>query len=79
MRDTPTVDAYLARLSDDKRTALQVLRRTIRAALPRAEECISYKMPAFRLRFTPDRPLPASIVRKLVKARLEKVRASIVA
>ena len=46
---TTTVDDYLAQLSDDKRAALQRLRRTIRSIVPRAEECISYQMPAFRL------------------------------
>jgi uncharacterized protein YdhG (YjbR/CyaY superfamily) len=42
------IDAYLAALSPDKRAALQKLRRTIQAAAPDAEECISYQMPAFR-------------------------------
>lgn len=42
------IDAYLATLSPDKRAALQKLRRTIKAAAPAAEECISYRMPAFR-------------------------------
>lgn len=41
-------EEYLAALPQDKRTALQALRRTIRAAAPRAEECISYSLPAFR-------------------------------
>ena len=36
-------------MSDDKRAALQRVRRTIRAAAPGAEECISYQLPAFRL------------------------------
>jgi uncharacterized protein YdhG (YjbR/CyaY superfamily) len=44
-----TIDDYLAALSDDKRAALERLRKTIRAAAPRAEECISYQLPAFRL------------------------------
>ena len=43
------INAYLATLSPDKRAALQKLRRTIKAAAPKAEECISYRMPAFRL------------------------------
>ena len=107
-----TVDEYLAALSTDKRAALERLRKTIRAAAPRAEECISYQLPAFRLdgrmlvwfgaatnhcsfypggivedykkelenfatskgtiRFQPDHPLPATLVRKLVKARIAK-------
>lgn len=104
-----SVDEYLARLDAGKRAALQRLRKDIHAAIPRAEECISYQMPAFRLdgrvlvwfgagashcafypggvvdqyrdalanyetskgtvRFQPEHPLPASLVRKLVKAR----------
>ena len=98
-------------MSDDKRAALEKLRKTIRAAAPKAEECISYQIPGFRLdgrllvafgaaakhcafypgafpveahkgelknydtskgtiRFQADRPLPATLVRKLVKARI---------
>ena len=44
-----TIDDYLATLSVDKRTALETLRKTIKAAAPKAEECISYQIPAFRL------------------------------
>lgn len=106
-----SVDDYLAKVAAPQRAALQSLRRTIRAAAPQAEECISYGVPAFRqgrmlvgfgatathcsfflmsgntvaqyaeelagydtskgtVRFTPDKPLPAALVRKLVKARL---------
>ena len=107
-----TVDEYLARLSDDQRVALEKLRKTIRAAAPKAEECISYGLAAFRLngrplvafgasanhcafypmnstsveafrdqlknfatskgtiRFSPDKPLPTALVKKLVKARI---------
>jgi uncharacterized protein YdhG (YjbR/CyaY superfamily) len=43
-----TIDEYLAALSDDKRAALEKLRETIRAAAPKAEECISYQLAAFR-------------------------------
>jgi uncharacterized protein YdhG (YjbR/CyaY superfamily) len=108
-----SVDDYLAPLSSEKRAALEKLRRTIRAAAPAADECISYGIPAFRLdgkllvafgaaarhcafhagafpvrahrrelkpydaskgtiRFQPDRPLPAALVRKLVRARVEE-------
>jgi uncharacterized protein YdhG (YjbR/CyaY superfamily) len=110
-----SIDDYLAGVSDDKRAALQRLRRTIRAIVPRAEECISYQLPAFRLdgkvlvwfgagakhcafypggvvpelqreledydtskgtiRFQPDDPLPATLVRKLVKARIARIGA----
>ena len=107
-----TIDEYLAALSDEKRAALAKLRKTIRAAAPGAEECISYQLAAFRLdgrvlvafgatanhcafyllssstveahqdelegydtskgtiRFQADNPLPATLVRKLVKARI---------
>jgi uncharacterized protein YdhG (YjbR/CyaY superfamily) len=43
------IDDYLATVTGDKRIALDELRRTIRSIVPRAEECISYGMPAFRL------------------------------
>ncbi len=106
-----TIDEYLAAVSDDKRAALEKLRKTIRAAAPQAEECISYQLAAFRqngmlvafgatanhcafylmssstveahknelkdydtrkgtIRFQADKPLPAALVRKLVKARI---------
>ena len=112
MRAGPkTINAYLARIDRDKRAALQKLRKDIRAAAPRAEECISYQMPAFRLdgkmlvwfgaaanhcsffpgatvsafkkdlkayktskgtiRFDPAYPLPSTLVRKIVKARIK--------
>ena len=112
-----TVDAYLADLSDDKRAALEKVRRAIKAAAPKAEECISYSMPAFRLngvlvgfaakqnhcalypfngstvnafkadlkgfetsmgaiRFQPSKPLPAALVRKIVKARIAENAAA---
>ena len=106
-----TIDAYLAALKPDQRTALAKLRKTIRAAVPKAEEGISYGLPAFRLdgrwivwfgaaarhcalyglvavdkddlsgydlsgkgtiRFQPDHPLPAALIRKLVKARIAR-------
>ena len=44
-----TPDQYLKALSADKRAALERLRKNIRAAAPKAEECISYGVPAFRL------------------------------
>ena len=106
-----TIDEYLARLSNEKRAALQKLRRAIKSAAPKAEECISYGIPGFRLgrkylmgfgaaanhcsfypgaypvkahkdelkaydtskgtiRFQADSPLPATLVRKLVKTRI---------
>jgi uncharacterized protein YdhG (YjbR/CyaY superfamily) len=106
-----TIDEYLAPLSNEKRAALEKLRRAIKSAAPKAEECISYQIPAFRLggrllvafgawtnhcafyagsspveahkdelkaydtskgtiRFQADSPLPATLVRKLVKTRI---------
>jgi len=107
-----TIDGYLSALNDDQRKALEKLRKTIKATAPKAEECISYQLPAFRLdgrmlvafgarpnhcafflmssetvaaheadldgydtstgsiRFPADEPLPAPLVRKLVKARI---------
>src|SRR5215475_14443789 len=44
-----TIDEYVAGLTAEKRVALNKLRRTIHTAFPRAEECISYGIPAFRL------------------------------
>src|SRR5262245_59043665 len=43
-----TIDEYLATVSSDRRAALEKLRKTIRAIVPDAQECISYSMPAFR-------------------------------
>ena len=107
-----TIDDYLAGIDDDKGAALERLRKTIKTIIPRAEECISYQMPAFRLdgrvlvwfgatskhcafypggavedfkrdltdydiskgtiRFQPDHPLPATLVCKLIKARIAR-------
>jgi uncharacterized protein YdhG (YjbR/CyaY superfamily) len=41
------VDAYLAKLTPDKRATLEKIRKAIRAAAPKAEEGMSYGMPAF--------------------------------
>ena len=106
-----TIDDYLKGVAADKRIALEKLRKTIRAAAPKAEECICYQIAAFRqngmlvgfgatanhcaffpfnsttvaahkaelkdydtskgtIRFLPEKPLPAALVRKLVKERL---------
>jgi uncharacterized protein YdhG (YjbR/CyaY superfamily) len=43
-----SIDDYLAKVSDEQRVALERLRKTIRAAAPKAEECISYGIAAFR-------------------------------
>lgn len=44
-----TVKDYLASLPADRRKALKTLRANIRAIIPNAEECISYRMPAYRV------------------------------
>ena len=44
------IDAYLARLEEPKQGTLRELRTTILGIIPDAEQCISYGMPAFRIR-----------------------------
>jgi uncharacterized protein YdhG (YjbR/CyaY superfamily) len=44
------MDEYIAGFPRTVRGVLQRVRRTIRAAVPAAEEAISYKIPAFKLR-----------------------------
>lgn len=109
-------DAYLAKLSADKRATLEKVRKAIRAAAPDAEEGMSYGMPAFiqgkpiagynasaghcsyfpmsgtitaqladdlakyevskgGFRFPIGKPPPATLIRKLVKARLAEIDA----
>jgi uncharacterized protein YdhG (YjbR/CyaY superfamily) len=46
------VDSYLRDLEEPKRSTLQALRRTILEIIPDAEQVISYRVPAFRLRGT---------------------------
>ncbi len=48
-----SIDQYLSSLSDEQRGALEKLRKLIRAAAPKAEECISYGLCAFRLEGKP--------------------------
>src|SRR5438094_6449078 len=48
-RRPKTIDQYLAGVKADQRSALEKLHRAIRAAVPSAEETISYGIPAFRL------------------------------
>lgn len=107
------IDEYIERLPEDQAALLTRLRKQIQAAAPKAEECISYSMPAFRLdgrilvyfhaatkhcsffpgaypieanakdlkafstskgtvRFTPEKPMSATLVKKLVKSRLSQ-------
>lgn len=47
------VDAFLAALPDDTRTALQRLRELIARAAPEAVETIAYGVPAFKYRGRP--------------------------
>jgi uncharacterized protein YdhG (YjbR/CyaY superfamily) len=50
MRGKPkTIDEYLVKVTGEKRAALDELRKLLRGLLPKAEECISYGLPAFRL------------------------------
>lgn len=44
-----TIDEHLAPLPAEKRAALEKLRQAIQSAAPKAEEYISYGIPAFRL------------------------------
>ena len=46
---TRTIDEFLAGVDSEKRVALEKLRKAIQAAVPDAEECISYGVPAFKL------------------------------
>ena len=111
-RKPTTIDQYLATVRGEKRAALDKLRKMIRKIVPKAEECISYGIPAFRLddrivagfaatakgcsylpfsgstlgtladeledyemtksslHFDPAEPLPTTLVRKLIKARV---------
>lgn len=43
------INSYLAGVDEPKRSTLERLRRSIHAAVPDAEECISYGMPAFKV------------------------------
>jgi uncharacterized protein YdhG (YjbR/CyaY superfamily) len=116
MQRDPAIDEYLTGVSPRNRALLRGVRKMIHALVPEVEECISYRMPAFRfkgriiagfaatssgcsyypfsgttlaalaaeiegydktksaLHFGPDRPLPVSLVRKLIKARIAESR-----
>jgi uncharacterized protein YdhG (YjbR/CyaY superfamily) len=109
------VRVYIAAQPPPQRHRLAEMRRVIRAAVPKAEEGFSYRMPCFRLdgrilvwyagfkahtslfpigraiqkalkapltgyptskgtvRFPLDRPLPVSLLKRLVKARLAEL------
>ena len=44
-----TVDEYLSTVPKETRNILEELRKTIKKAAPKADELISYNMPAFKL------------------------------
>ena len=50
MRRDVAIDEYLANATPGSRALLRSLRKTIRSIVPDVEECISYRMPAFRYR-----------------------------
>jgi uncharacterized protein YdhG (YjbR/CyaY superfamily) len=45
-----TIDQYIASYPPDVQEILQKIRLTVRGAVPDAEETISYRMPAFRMK-----------------------------
>lgn len=111
-RSAQVVPAYIASVPTEARPTLRRLRKEIRAAIPGAEELISYGVPAYKvdgrlvlgfgaakahcsvyvmspavmrlfrarlkkfevtkgaIRFVPENPLPVSLIRALVKARV---------
>jgi len=44
------IDRYLAALDEPKRSTLEALRKSIMEIVPEAEQCISYGMPAFKVK-----------------------------
>lgn len=48
MKTVTTVEEYLSLFPKEQRDALEKLRRVIRATAPKAEEIISYGMPAYK-------------------------------
>jgi uncharacterized protein YdhG (YjbR/CyaY superfamily) len=111
-RNPKSIDGYLKGVPENRRQALKDLRKKILSIIPEAQECISYRMPAFRvngmvvagfaattkgcsyfpfsgstlktlgplvsryeqtkssLHFSPEVPLPLTLVRKLIKTRI---------
>lgn len=107
------VDEYLHALPEEMRTILEMVRQTIKAAAPLAEESISYQIPTYKyhgplvhfvarknycsfivvsksiletfkseledydisgttIHFTPEKPLPATLIQKIIKARVKE-------
>jgi uncharacterized protein YdhG (YjbR/CyaY superfamily) len=116
-RVAATVDEYLDRLDEPRRTTLARLRAQIRRAAPMAAEVISYQVPTYRhhgplvhfaaqakhlsftvvsaavleahrkelegftisgrtIHFSAEKPLPAALVERIVKARVRENQAS---
>jgi uncharacterized protein YdhG (YjbR/CyaY superfamily) len=115
-RNPNSIDGYLKGLPENRRQALKDLRKKILSIIPEAQECISYRMPAFRvngmvvagfaattqgcsyfpfsgstlktlgplvsryeqtkssLHFSPEVPLPLTLVRKLIKTRIAETK-----
>ena len=48
MAGSSSVDDYLAQVPEEPRAVLEKLRKTIKAAAPKAVETISYQMPTFK-------------------------------
>ncbi len=112
-RSAETVDDYIAPLPQAVRTALEELRNVIKAAAPKADEVIGYRIPTYKhngplvhfaafkdhcsfivvseptlrsfsnelksyrtsgttIHFTAEKPLPAELVTRIVKARIEE-------
>jgi uncharacterized protein YdhG (YjbR/CyaY superfamily) len=46
---TQDIDDYLALVEEPKRSSLEALRRSILEAVPDAEQCLSYGLPAFKV------------------------------
>jgi uncharacterized protein YdhG (YjbR/CyaY superfamily) len=109
------VDEYLAGLPKEVRATLEKLRKSIKAAAPKASEVISYQMPMYKqngmlvgfaafkdhcsifpgpavikahkeelkgyytskgtIRFSVDKPLPAALVKKMIKTRIQENEA----
>ena len=111
-----TVDDYLAALPEEARATLEKIRKTIKAAAPKATEVISYQVPMYKhhgmlvgfaafkdhcslfpgakamatykdelkayktskgtIRFPIGKPLPAALVKKLVKTQIAENEAA---
>jgi uncharacterized protein YdhG (YjbR/CyaY superfamily) len=107
------IDEYLLDIPENQRLALETLRQIILETAPKAEEVISYGMPAFKyhgmlvyfaafknhcslfaanatliedlypelkeyktskgtIQFTPEKPLPVALVRKIILERMKQ-------